>query len=92
MLFAKSEHIVEILQTNWKKYTKKYLALTRNKPEKSSGTIDTWLIERSLKMNVVPTEIPGAIRAISHYKWLRLEKKNSLIEVTLEVTPASPQS
>jgi 23S rRNA pseudouridine1911/1915/1917 synthase len=84
VLFAKSENIVEVLQTNWKKYTKKYLALTRNKPEKPSGTIDTWLIERSLKMNVIPAEIPGAVHAITHYKWLRLEKKNSLIEVTLE--------
>jgi 23S rRNA pseudouridine1911/1915/1917 synthase len=84
VLFAKSEKIVEVLQTNWKKYTKKYLALTRNKPEKPSGTIDTWLIERSLKMNVIPAEIPGAVHAITHYKWLRLEKKNSLIEVTLD--------
>jgi 23S rRNA pseudouridine1911/1915/1917 synthase len=84
VLFAKSEKIVEVLQTNWKKYTKKYLALTRNKPEKPSGTIDTWLIERSLKMNVIPAEIPGAVHAITHYKWLRFEKKNSLIEVTLE--------
>lgn len=84
VLFAKSEKIVEVLQTNWKKYTKKYLALTRSKPEKPSGTIDTWLIERSLKMNVIPAEIPGAVHAITHYKWLRFEKKNSLIEVTLE--------
>lgn len=84
VLFAKSENIVEVLQSNWKKYTKKYLALTRNKPEKPSGTIDTWLIERSLKMNVIPAEIPGAVHAITHYKWLRLEKKNSLIEVTLD--------
>lgn len=84
VLFAKSEKIVEVLQTNWKKYTKKYLALTRNKPEKPGGTIDTWLIERSLKMNVIPAEIPGAVHAITHYKWLRLEKKNSLIEVTLD--------
>ncbi|MBK6950652.1 MAG: RluA family pseudouridine synthase [Crocinitomicaceae bacterium] len=84
VLFAKSEKIVEVLQTNWKKYTKKYLALTRTKPEKPSGTIDTWLIERSLKMNVIPAEIPGAVHAITHYKWLRFEKKNSLIEVTLD--------
>lgn len=84
VLFAKSENIVEVLQTNWKEYTKKYLALTRSKPEKASGTIDTWLIERSLKMNVIPAEIPGAVHAITHYKWLRFEKKNSLIEVTLE--------
>jgi RluA family pseudouridine synthase len=84
VLFAKSEKIVEVLQSNWKKYTKKYLALTRTKPEKESGTIDTWLIERSLKMNVIPAEIPGAVHAITNYKWLRFEKKNSLIEVTLE--------
>lgn len=84
VLFATHEQIVETLQSNWKKYTKKYLALTRQKPEKVSGTVDTWLIERNLKMNVIPAEIPGAVHAISHYKWLRLEKKNSLIEVTLE--------
>jgi len=84
VLFATSEKIVETLQTNWKKFTKKYLALSRSVPEKPSGTIDTWLIERNLKMHVIPAEIPGAVHAITHYKWLRFEKKNSLIEVTLE--------
>ncbi|MBI3135124.1 MAG: RluA family pseudouridine synthase [Bacteroidetes bacterium] len=84
VLFATSEHIVETLQTNWKKYTKKYLALTRSVPEKPEGTIHTWLVERSLKMNVVPKQTEGAIEAISHYKWLRFERKNSLVEVTLE--------
>lgn len=84
ILFATSEKIVETLQTNWKKYTKKYLALSRNVPDKPTGTIDTWLVERNLKMNVVPKPAEDAVHAISHYQWLRFEKKNSLIEVTLE--------
>jgi 23S rRNA pseudouridine1911/1915/1917 synthase len=84
VLFATSEKVVEALQTNWKKFTKKYLALSRSVPEKPEGTIHTWLMERNLKMNVVPKSTEGAVEAISHYKWLRFEKKNSLIEVTLE--------
>lgn len=84
VMFALSEKIVEILQTNWKKYTKKYLALTREVPEKPVGTIDTWLVERNLKMHVASPTDPNAVQAISHYKWLRFERKNSLIEVTLE--------
>lgn len=84
VLFAKSEEVVEILQSNWKKFTKKYLALCANQPAKASGTVDTWLIERNLKMNVTPKEIPGAVKAISHYKILRPEKKFTLLEVTLE--------
>jgi len=84
VMFATSEKIVEHLQTNWKNYTKKYLALTRNTPEKPSGTIDTFLVERNLKMNVQHAASDNAVKAITHYKWLRFEKKNSLIEVTLD--------
>lgn len=84
ILFATSEKIVEFLQTNWKKFTKKYLALTRHNPPQPSGTITTWLIEKNLKMFVIQKEQPNAVHAITHYKWLRFERKNSLIEVTLE--------
>ena len=57
VLFAKSEKIVETLQSNWKKFTKKYLALSNFAPHQPEGTIDTWLIERNLKMNVIQKEI-----------------------------------
>lgn len=84
VMFATSEKVVETLQNNWKKFTKKYLALSSFTPEKPAGTIDTWLIERNLKMVVIGSEQPGAVHAVTHYKWLRFERKNSLIEVTLE--------
>jgi 23S rRNA pseudouridine1911/1915/1917 synthase len=84
LMFAKSEKIVIALQESWKKFTKKYLALTASTPPQPAGTIDTWLIERNLKMNVIHKEIPGAVHAITHYKWLRFERKNSLLEVTLD--------
>jgi len=84
VLFAKSEIIVQKLQDNWKKFTKKYLALSMSAPPKPEGTVDTWLIERNLKMNVVHQQIDGAVHAITHYKWLRFEKKFSLFEVTLD--------
>ena len=60
------------------------MALSQFAPPKTEGTVDTWLIERNLKMNVIQSEIPGAVHAITHYKWLRFEKKNSLFEVTLD--------
>lgn len=84
ILFATSEKTVEILQTNWKKFTKKYLALSRHVPEKPTGTIDTWLVEKNLKMNVVHGPVENAVHAITHYRWVRFEKRNALIEVTLE--------
>jgi len=45
VLFAKSEDIVDALQNNWKNFTKKYLALSRNDPPAEEGTVDTWLVE-----------------------------------------------
>ncbi|MBK7128642.1 MAG: RluA family pseudouridine synthase [Crocinitomicaceae bacterium] len=84
VLFAKSQNIVDTLQNNWKKYTKKYLAISRFAPPETEGTIDTWLKERNLKMFVEMKESPGAVHAITHYKWLRFEKKNSVFEVTLD--------
>ncbi len=84
VLFAKSEEIVEVLQHNWKSFTKKYLALCRQMPPQEAGIIDTWLVEHQMKMHISQREVDGAVRAISHYEWKKYVKGNSLIEVTLE--------
>ncbi len=84
MLFAKSEAVQEKLKDNWARYTKKYLALTEAKPPREHGTIDTWLAEFKQTMHVVNADVRGAVRAISHYRYVRPEGKYHLVEVTLE--------
>jgi 23S rRNA pseudouridine1911/1915/1917 synthase len=84
MIFAKSESVQEKLKENWSRYTKKYLALTEAKPPREQGTIDTYLAEFKQTMHVVKPDVPGAVRAISHYRYIRPEGKYHLLEVTLE--------
>lgn len=84
IIFAKSEEIQQKLKEKWQGFVKKYLALTDNKPNPESGTVDTYLIERKMTMIVVPKPTQDSVRAISYYQWLRHEKHRSLIEVTLQ--------
>lgn len=84
IIFAKSEIISEKLKDNWKKFTKKYLALSAKAPDKSKGTIDTFLVERQEKMFVCDEKTPKAVRAITHYQFKEKKGKLALFEVTLE--------
>lgn len=84
ILFAKSEEVQQKLKESWHLFTKKYLALCHSKPQPEVGTIDTWLIERKQTMKVVPTNSQDAVKAVSHYKFLREEGDYFLVEVKLQ--------
>ncbi len=84
LIFGKTEAIQEKLKKEWKHYKKRYIALTEAKPPKQEGTIDTWLAEWKQTMRVVPETTSGALHAVSHYKYLRPEGENHLLEVELE--------
>ncbi len=83
VVFAKTEEVQEKLKENWHLFSKRYLALTENKPSEEKGTIHTWLVERDLKMYVVDQPGPDAKEAVTHYTYLERIGKYHLIQVEL---------
>lgn len=86
MMFAKSEHVQQQLQTTWQDSVEErtYIALVEGKVKKTEGTISTYLKEsKTLKMYATsnPTD---AQHAVTHYKVLQSNANFSLLEVSLE--------
>jgi 23S rRNA pseudouridine1911/1915/1917 synthase len=84
ILFAKTEAIQLEIKENWDKYTKKYLALTENRPPQEQGFIESWLKEGPKQVNIsYPKEVEGSKFAKTEYQYLRKEKDFHLLEITL---------
>lgn len=84
IIFAKSEEIQQKIKDNWKKVTKKYLALTEGSPSEKAGFIEGWLKEGFRhKMNVYKNEIEDSIFAKTQYRVKKQIGDYTLIEVTL---------
>jgi 23S rRNA pseudouridine1911/1915/1917 synthase len=82
MIFARSRVIQTTLQENWKRVTKKYLAIVERVPANAEGTLRDNLVEsKSLRMHRVDR---GGDLAITHYRVLRKGRDNSLLELTLD--------
>jgi 23S rRNA pseudouridine1911/1915/1917 synthase len=82
MIFARSRAIQATLQENWKRITKKYLAIVEGVPANTEGTLRDNLVEsKSLRMHRVDR---GGELAITHYRVLRKGRDKSLLELTLE--------
>ena len=84
MLFARSESVQAVLQHNWKRVTKKYLAVVEGAPGNPNGTLRDQLVEsKSLMVRVDRAARDGEL-AITHYRVLRRHGDKSLLELTLE--------
>ncbi len=84
LLFAKSEEMQMKMKDIWKDVTKKYYALTEKKPLKDSGVIENWLKDTdSQKVKAYHKEVNGSKFAKTEYRFIRDEKKYSLLEITL---------
>jgi len=82
MIFARSRAIQTTLQENWKRVTKKYLAVVEGVPANTEGTLRDNLVEsKSFRMHRVDR---GGELAITHYRVLRKGRDKSLLELTLE--------
>ncbi|HZC46928.1 MAG TPA: RluA family pseudouridine synthase [Candidatus Acidoferrum sp.] len=82
MMFARTRAIQAALQQDWKRVTRKYLAVVEGVPTKAEGTLRDNLVEsKSLKMHRVER---GGELAITHYRVLRSYRDKSLVELTLE--------
>jgi 23S rRNA pseudouridine1911/1915/1917 synthase len=81
IVFARSAAVQAELQQEWKKVTKKYLAVVEGVLENAQGTLRNNLLEtRSLLVRCVDH---GGELAITHYRVLQSHGDKSLVEVTL---------
>lgn len=87
MIFAKTEEMQQILQTNWQDMVLKrtYVAVVEGKVEKNSDTIVSYLKENSAFVTFSSdTQIEGSKKAITHYKVLRRSRGYSLVDAEIE--------
>jgi 23S rRNA pseudouridine1911/1915/1917 synthase len=82
MVFARNQSTQTILQQNWKKVAKRYLAVVEGSPANGQGTLKDHLVESNSFM--VHRVDKGGDLAITHYRVLRRDGDKSLLELTLE--------
>lgn len=85
MMFAKDEKTQHSLRDNWHKtvYDRRYVAVVRGEMERDSGTVTSWLTDRTLYVYSSPVDDGGQL-AITHYRTLRRANGYSLVELQLE--------
>lgn len=84
IMFAKNQKIQEQMKDNWQSVTKKYLALTENKPEEENAYIENWLKEGAeQKVFCFEKEVADSKFAKTEYHYLRKEKSYHLLELIL---------
>jgi 23S rRNA pseudouridine1911/1915/1917 synthase len=81
-LFARNQSTQAILQQNWKKVAKRYLAVVEGAPVNGQGTLKDHLVESN--SFIVHHVDKGGELAIIHYRLLRRHGDKSLLELTLE--------
>jgi RluA family pseudouridine synthase len=82
MVFARNQSTQAVLQQNWKKVTKRYLAVVEGVLANGQGTLKDHLVEGNSFM--VHRVDKGGELAITHYRVLRRHGGKSLLELTLE--------
>ena len=84
LMFAKSEKTQRLIKNGWERVTKKYLALTENRPDPSEGIIENWLREGP-KQTVITSqrEVPGSRISRTEYRYVKTEKSYHLLEILL---------
>lgn len=85
IIFAKSEKVKEILQTNWKNFEKRYVALVEGTPKEDSGTIETYLAEnRAMVVYVCDSSDKNARKAVTKYSVIKKYGNCSLLSVKID--------
>ena len=85
MVFARNQSTQAILQQNWKKVAKRYLAVVEGVPANGQGTLKDHLVEsNSFNSFMVHRVDRGGELAITHYRVLRQHGGKSLLELTLD--------
>lgn len=85
MIFAKSKEVQQKLQSNWHEIVpeRAYTALVEGAVRKD-GTITSWLKENKAFIVYSSPRPNDGQKAVTHYKVLKKNRQNSLLEVHLE--------
>lgn len=81
IIFAKNEHIKHLLQDNWDKVKRKYIAVVEGKVIKKSETIKSYLKENN-RFITYSTNYGGKL-AITKYSLLKTSKSYSLLDIEI---------
>jgi len=86
MLFAKSKDIALRFEENWKEtvYDRRYVAVVCGEMEKQSGSIESWLKDNKAFITYSSPTDNGGKFAQTYYETLIVNKKYSLVELTLQ--------
>jgi len=84
IIFAKSEEIQTSLKNDWENVTKKYLALTSNRPSEDSGFIENWIRDsESQRVFQYQKEVENSKFAKTEYKYIKSINNYHLLEIIL---------
>jgi len=86
MMFAKSEQVQQTLQKNWSDIVteRSYIAIVEGAPEKTEGTITSYLRE-SKALIVYSSQNPkDGTKAVTNYQVMRVNKDFVMLKVSLE--------
>ncbi|HEY9114286.1 MAG TPA: RluA family pseudouridine synthase [Bacteroidales bacterium] len=86
MMFAKSEQVQQTLQKNWSDIVteRSYIAIVEGAPEKTEGTITSYLRE-SKALIVYSSQNPkDGTKAVTNYQVMRVNKDFAMLKVSLE--------
>jgi 23S rRNA pseudouridine1911/1915/1917 synthase len=84
VVFAKTEPYKRVLQQNWHKFDKTYLAIVEGVMKRDSGTLRCHLNEEfSLRVRSVPPD-DDTREAVTHFKVLQRTHNTTLVELKLE--------
>jgi len=84
LLFARNDDSMNRIKDNWKETGKHYYALVEGVPERSEGTVESWLIEDKSQKVHTTFERPEAKFAVTHYKVLKSVNNNALLDIRTE--------
>ncbi|MBX7157545.1 MAG: RluA family pseudouridine synthase [Verrucomicrobiae bacterium] len=84
MVFAKTLQAKGMLQTNWDKVEKRYLAIVEGVMPKGKGTLHSYLNETNPYRVFSAPKSQETREAITHYKVLKRGQNRTLVELTLQ--------
>ena len=84
VVFAKSEKVKKILQDNWDKVIRKYIAITVGNLEKKEGTIKSYLKETKTNLVYSTNDSKNGKLAITSYKKILTNEKYTLLDIVIK--------
>ena len=83
VIFAKSENVKKLLQTNWDKVIRKYMAIVIGKVEDKEKTLKSYLKETKTNLVYVTKDKDGKL-AITTFKRILTNDKYSLLDILIK--------